>query len=135
MKRPDQGRTRGSDLLHARAIPPPLRPLLKAYLIGYASTVGPRLLNVLFRQIAALRKRRNTTTTAENSTSPSQSPHGNLLASLRRLIISGFDWRAFPTFCAVLVGGSTLLEVRVRGRFVCRVGLKLEYDSPGQPFT
>ncbi|KAL2759535.1 hypothetical protein ACRALDRAFT_2023716 [Sodiomyces alcalophilus JCM 7366] len=109
MNQQGQVRIRGRNILHLRAIPPPLRPLIRAYLIGYATTVGPRLLNVLLRRIAAVRRRRNTTAIGDSSLPPKVS-HDNLLASLRRVILSGLDWRAFPTFCAVLVGGSTILE-------------------------
>jgi hypothetical protein len=31
--------------------------------------------------------------------------------SLEHILRTGLDWRRFPTFCAVLVGGSSLLEV------------------------
>ncbi|ROT43384.1 integral membrane protein [Sodiomyces alkalinus F11] len=112
MTRQGQVRIRGSNILELRAIPPSLRPLIRAYLIGYASSVGPKLLNVLLRQIAVARRRRNSTT--EDSSSPRKYQHDDLLTSLRRIILAGFDWRTFPTFCAVLVGGSTILEAPIR---------------------
>jgi hypothetical protein len=35
----------------------------------------------------------------------------SLEASVLRILRAGLEWQRFPTFCAVLVGGSTLLQV------------------------
>lgn len=80
-------------------IPPLLRPLVRAYLLGYASAVAPRLLTLLLQQHVSSRR------TAHDTR------HGEpFLAALRRILGGGLDWRRFPAFCALLVGGSTLLE-------------------------
>lgn len=107
------------------AIPPVLRPLVRAYLLGYASTVAPRLLTLVFQQLVKTRKKgrdvaatiNKTSTTpngavvkhdAEEHPHPAQQP---FLVALRHILRSGLDWQRFPTFCAALAGGSTLLEV------------------------
>ena len=86
------------------AIPPILRPLVRAYLLGYASAVGPRLLTLLLQHVA--RRRRNNETKSTFTTQPAES----FPAGLQRILRGGLDWQRFPTFCAVLVGGTTLLE-------------------------
>lgn len=88
--------------LELQGIPPPLRPLSRAFILGYAFSVTPRLLTTLLQFVSRLRQRR----AASN-----QKDGDNLSTSLKRILKTGFDWRRFPTFCAVLVGGSTLLEV------------------------
>lgn len=84
--------------------PPSLRPLVRAYVLGYASSVAPRLLTLLLQLATRARRQRDP--------AASQKQEADALASLRRIILIGFDWRRFPTFCAVLVGGSTLFQVR-----------------------
>lgn len=89
-------------------VPPPLRPLLRAYALGYASAVVPRLLTLLLQQ-ASKRK-----TKGDDAARP-PSAHESFVGSLRRILREGLDLRRFPTFCAAVVGGSTLLEVRGTG--------------------
>ena len=78
-----------------------MRPLVRAYLLGYASAVGPRLLTLLLQQVMR-RKQKG------NDDGPTQKSFAD---SLLHVLRGGLDWQRFPTFCAVLVGGSTLLEV------------------------
>lgn len=85
-------------------VPPPLRPLLRAYVLGYASAVVPRLLTLVLQQ-ANKRKPKETVTAL-----PAPA-HESFVGALRRILREGLDLRRFPTFCAALVGGSTLLEV------------------------
>ncbi|KAJ0125366.1 hypothetical protein J7T55_006712 [Diaporthe amygdali] len=93
-----------------RSVPPLFRPILRAYLLGYAFTVGPRLLAlVLYHALKLVRTRRKAVDgPAENK------PEPLLLQSLLRTVRAGFEWQRFPTFCAALVGGSTLLEPALR---------------------
>lgn len=88
-------------------VPPLLRPLLRAYLLGYAFSVGPRLLALVLHHALKLARRRQKAAggPAENK------PEPQLLESLSKTVQAGFEWQRFPTFCAALVGGSTLLEV------------------------
>jgi hypothetical protein len=95
VRRTDRG------LLAFEAIPPFLRPLIRAYLLGYASAVAPRLLTLLLQWFSRGKK-------ASANARQQQTP---LVNSVRNVLRSGFDWQRFPTFCAVLVGGSALLEV------------------------
>ncbi len=76
-----------------------LRPLLRAYVLGYASTVAPRLLTLVLRYLARRRSK------------DGQGWRGEpFLVSLQSVLRSGLQWQRFPTFCAVLVGGTTLLD-------------------------
>lgn len=81
------------------AVPPPLRPALRAFLLGYASAVGPRLVGLLARYVKARRSREEV---------ERKEPVGQ---RLRAALASGFGWDRFPAFCALLIGGSTFLEV------------------------
>ncbi|KAI0137414.1 integral membrane protein [Xylariales sp. AK1849] len=81
-----------------KGIPPLLRPLVRAYILGYASAVAPRALTLLLQYVS--RKRRG----AENVTQPT------FFEPLLRILRGGLEFQRFPTFCATLVGGSTLLE-------------------------
>jgi hypothetical protein len=89
------------------AIPPILRPLVRAYILGYASAVGPRLLTLLLQHIARRRRNETKSTTTARFAQPAEP----FPAALQRILRGGLDWQRFPTFCAVLVGGTTLLEV------------------------
>lgn len=93
-----------------RGIPPLFRPLLRAYLLGYAFSVGPRLLALALHHALKLARRRHKAAdgAAENK------PEPQLLESLSKTVRAGLEWQRFPTFCAALVGGSTLLEVWAR---------------------
>ncbi|KAK0626093.1 integral membrane protein [Immersiella caudata] len=90
-------------------IPPALRPLVRAYLLGYASAVAPRVLTLLlqhptrWKHAKKLQQRQKT-----------QQNDDSFLDSLGRILRGGLDPRRFPTFCAALVGGSTLLENPIR---------------------
>ncbi|KAK0674579.1 hypothetical protein QBC41DRAFT_378242 [Cercophora samala] len=114
---PQGKRRRGWD----DGIHPILRPLVRAYLLGYASTVAPRLATLLIQHLTRLFKKYYDTQKQEaastpTSTSTKQSTD-TFLASLIRTLKGGFDWHRFPTFCALLAGGSTLLEVPWKAAF------------------
>ncbi|CAM1503890.1 Fc.00g014810.m01.CDS01 [Cosmosporella sp. VM-42] len=81
-------------------VPGILRPLIRAYLLGYASAVAPRLLTLLLQHVAKRRKK---------CISPEQDER-TFLESAKHILRTGLDLQRFPTFCAVLVGGSTLLQ-------------------------
>ncbi|KAK1702807.1 integral membrane protein [Colletotrichum lupini] len=97
---------RRNGLVELQAIPPILRPLLRAYLLGYASAVAPRVLTLLMQYLT--KKRRQIA--KENGCI-------GFVAQLRRIVLAGLDPQRFPTFCALLVGGSTLLEEPLRRVF------------------
>ncbi|KAK4101420.1 hypothetical protein N658DRAFT_471227 [Parathielavia hyrcaniae] len=91
------------------SIPPALRPVVRAYLLGYAYAVGPRLLTLLLQHVVRRRLRKRTkkqTTTAHDAQNGEP-----FSAALRGILVRALDWQRFPTFCAALVGGTTLLEV------------------------
>lgn len=94
-----QARRRGVPRISLRAVPPSLRPALRAFLLGYASTVGPRLVSLLARYVKSKRA-------ASDGDERIRVAH-----SLRAVLNSGLGWDRFPAFCALSVGGSTFLEV------------------------
>src|SRR3569833_196565 len=74
-----------------------LCPLLRAYSLGYASAVAPRLLALLLQHFTHRR-----------------APDRPFWPAVARILRSGLDWWRFPTFCATLDGGSTLLVIPLR---------------------
>lgn len=78
-------------------IPPLLRPLVRAYLLGYVSSVAPRLLTLVSKHVIRLKA--------------GKKQQDGFVESFINILRGGMDWQRFPTFCAVLAGGSTLLEV------------------------
>lgn len=94
-----QVRRRGVSQISLRAVPPSLRPALRAFLLGYASTVGPRLASLLARYVKSKRAASDTDEKIR------------IADSLRAVLASGLGGKRFPAFCALFVGGSTFLEV------------------------
>lgn len=88
------------------ALPAALRPLVRAYLLGYASAVAPRLLTLMLQFISKRRKSKKKYLSADRD-------ERSFKDSAFRILRTGLDPRRFPTFCAALVGGSTMLQVRV----------------------
>ncbi|KAK4190177.1 hypothetical protein QBC35DRAFT_94646 [Podospora australis] len=103
-------------------IPPILRPILRAYLLGYASAVAPRVLTLVLQYITRRRKQVDAPLPPlppppHDGDNNGKQPTETFLVSLRRVLQGGLDWQRFPTFCAVLVGGSTLLEAPLKSAF------------------
>lgn len=101
-------------------LPPILRPAAKAYLLGYASVVGPRVLALIVRHVSKQRRRRKEG--GDESRGPDthipvqqrgqhDQQKGKLLTALKEILVRGLDPHRFPAFCATIVGGSTILEV------------------------
>ncbi|PHH65157.1 hypothetical protein CDD81_3288 [Ophiocordyceps australis] len=78
-------------------LPPALRPLLRAYLLAYLSTVAPRILTITAARLGS----------KSWATERSES----FARALMRVVGTGLEPHRFPTFCALLVGGSTLLHI------------------------
>ncbi|KAG5913988.1 hypothetical protein E4U42_000741 [Claviceps africana] len=89
------------------SIPPALRPLVRAYLLAYASAVLPRLAALILRRLPR-RKRKQ-----PDYAPPPHPPDQNLSAACLHVLKTALQPRRFPAFCAALVGGSTLLQVRL----------------------
>ncbi|KAI2771831.1 hypothetical protein F4815DRAFT_420053 [Daldinia loculata] len=86
-----------------QSIPPLLRPLIRAYVLGYTSTVAPRLLTLILQHVTRRGRDKGVATVTQ--------PHDSFISSLQRIVRGGLELQRFPTFCAALVGGTTLLEV------------------------
>lgn len=98
------GSSNKSTFLQLQSIPPVLRPLVRAYLLGYASAVLPRLLTLVLQHLSNRRRK------APNYALPERDEN-TFLESAKHVLKTGLDPYRFPTFCAALVGGSTLLQV------------------------
>lgn len=77
-----------------------LRPLVKAYVLGYASSTTPRLLTLLV------------TLVTRQSKDGEDRKFQRALLSAYRILRGGLELQRFPTFCAALIGGTSLLKVR-----------------------
>ncbi|KAI1506327.1 integral membrane protein [Biscogniauxia marginata] len=104
-------RSRGHRTLDG-TIPPILRPLIRAYVLGYASAVAPRLLTLVLQYVTKRRGNKGPKSVTQ--------PHDCFVTSLQRILRGGLEPQRFPTFCAALVGGTTLLEVLL-GRCLMRL--------------
>lgn len=82
---------------------------MRAYLLGYGFTVGPRVFSLLVQHLTHLLKGRPDAKAA--ITSSSQRAQLPLLEALAKTLKAGLQLHRFATFCAALVGGSTLLQV------------------------
>ncbi|KAH6610215.1 integral membrane [Trichoderma cornu-damae] len=91
--------------LSFRSLSAALRPLVRAYLLGYASAVAPRLLTLILQLISKKRRSARRYLSADKD-------ERSFKDSALRILRAGLDPRRFPAFCAALVGGSTLLQVR-----------------------
>lgn len=90
--------------LQLQSIPPCLRPLVRAYLLGYASAVLPRLLTLVLQHLANRKRKKPKYALPERD-------ENTFAQSTKHILETGLDPCRFPTFCAALVGGSTLLQV------------------------
>lgn len=77
-----------------------LRPLVKAYVLGYASSTTPRLLTLLV------------TLVTRQSKDGEDRKFQRALFSAYWILRGGLELQRFPTFCAALIGGTSLLQVR-----------------------
>ncbi|KAL6809065.1 hypothetical protein GGI42DRAFT_229848 [Trichoderma sp. SZMC 28013] len=107
--------------LSFQSLPAALRPLVRAYLLGYASAVAPRLLTLMLQFISKKRK------SAKRYLS-SDKDERSFKDSAFRILRTGLDPRRFPTFCAALVGGSTLLQEPLL-KIIGRVATQLSTTS------
>ncbi|OAA79521.1 integral membrane protein [Akanthomyces lecanii RCEF 1005] len=104
------------------AVPPQLRPVVRAYILGYASAVAPRLLTLAVQHILKLRRNSEQLLPSDPEDEPT------FLAGTRHILLSGFDPQRFPTFCAVLVAGTSLLH-KPLDKVIASLGSKLTETS------
>ncbi|KAI9644321.1 hypothetical protein NHQ30_007678 [Ciborinia camelliae] len=104
-----------------KAIPIILRPLFRAYILGYASSAGPRLLTLFLLHLNRHRK--------NIDIDPRQGEDEYYFwTSLVGILKGGLEIQRFPAFCAALVGGSTLLQAPY-------FSLQLLQSRPSKTFT
>ncbi|KAG8669848.1 hypothetical protein FPOAC1_009247 [Fusarium poae] len=89
--------------LRLDSVPEILRPLIRAYLLGYASAVAPRLLTLVLQHVAKRRRKTASQLSLDFD-------DGSFFRSAIRIVKTGFNPQRFPTFCAILAGGTTLLQ-------------------------
>ena len=118
--------SRPAGFLQLQAVPPLLRPLFRAYLLGYLSAVAPRLLTLVLQHLSNRRRKQ------PKYALPVKDEH-TFAESATHILRTGLDPCRFPTFCAALVGGSTILQVSKCCRKVCHGSVgrpsKLQPDS------
>lgn len=102
-----------------RNVPPLLRPLIRAYFLGYAFSVGPRLLALVLHHILSLARKRP----SDANGNAQKTPRLPFVEAMRKTLLAGLEWQRFPAFCAALVGGSTLLQVNTSLLMVTSVSL------------
>ncbi len=98
-----------------------LRPMARAYGLGYLSAVGPRLVTLLIQHVVRRRLNNNKKKQATTARDTQSGDGESFQAALGRILRGGLDWRRFPTFCAVLVGVTTLLEVCLMSPNIARL--------------
>lgn len=105
-------------------VPALLRPLVRAYILGYASAVAPRLLTLLLQHMSratrARRARTNSNTSRDRQKAaiahPADDPRRRSFArAALHILATGLECQRFATFCAALAGGTTLLQVTYPG--------------------
>lgn len=84
-----------------------LRPLVKAYVLGYASSTTPRLLTLFVSLVT------------KSSKDGGERKLERALFGVYGILRGGFEWQRFPTFCAALIGGASLLQVRPSITYPC----------------
>lgn len=92
-----------------RSVPPQLRPIVRAYLLGYGFTVGPRVLTLVVYHLSNLV--RGSKRGANDDAAARGKPRPSLGEALIKILKAGLEVNRFATFSAAIVGGSTLLEV------------------------
>ncbi|KAL6871174.1 hypothetical protein J3F83DRAFT_772897 [Trichoderma novae-zelandiae] len=107
--------------LSFHSLPAALRPLVRAYLLGYASAVAPRLLTLMLQFISRRRKSKKKYLSADRD-------ERSFKDSAFQILRTGLDPRRFPTFCAALVGGSTMLQEPLL-KIISRVATQLSATS------
>lgn len=100
-------------ILGLETLPPALRPLVRAWILGSLWTVGPRIVGLALRHLSSGRRfegREGGNGDSEVENNVSRCGSRAFLDEIVAAIKDGCLNR-FPLFCAVLVGGSSLLEV------------------------
>ncbi|KAJ6788951.1 hypothetical protein PWT90_04188 [Aphanocladium album] len=87
-----------------KSIPPPLRPVARAYLLGYGAAVVPQILAFFLKHAKRLVRTKN------RSDEERRRQEKSFLRNLARILTAGLDPLGLATFCAVLAAGPSLLQ-------------------------
>lgn len=123
MRKPPPHRAASTATAMAQSIPPVLRPLLRAYALGYASSTVPRLLTLILTQLRGRKDKLD----ADDPKS-SAKPRNAFVPALLRILRGGLELQRFPAFCAALVGSATLLEIPL-GSLLKRLASRLSASA------
>ncbi|KAH8811735.1 hypothetical protein F5884DRAFT_670309 [Xylogone sp. PMI_703] len=77
-------------------VPLVLRPLLRAYVLGYASSTLPRIITLLLTHLTRHRRKRP-------SIAGDKKPDVPFLTSLKAILSGALECQRFPAFCATLI--------------------------------
>ncbi|KAI6714153.1 integral membrane protein [Diplocarpon mali] len=104
-------------------IPLLLRPIVRAYVLGYASSTAPRFLTLLLTHLSRRREKMD------------EKPDYSFHYSMLRILRGGLELQRFPAFCAAIVGGSTLLTRWTSSFVAAWFSLKLLQSKKSDAFT
>lgn len=96
-------KNRSEPRLLESSIPLLLRPAVRAYVLGYASSTAPRLLTLLVTHIGRRGRKDGDADEKERET---------LVNSAVKIVRGGVELQRFATFCGLLVGGTTFIQAR-----------------------
>lgn len=90
-----------------------LRPALRAWLLGYGFSVGPRIFSLLVHHLLKALRRQKPRGQDDDAgdAAAAKKAQTSLFEALAKTLKAGTELNRFPAFCGSLVGGSTLLEV------------------------
>ena len=100
------------------AVPPILRPAVRAFLLGYTYNVAPRVASIVIRFVVRQLRESGVGGLAAPGPKPTTAAADfaqqarKLLRSLVAVLRGGFDLHRLPMFCGALVGVGTLIQVR-----------------------
>lgn len=93
-------------VLSLKPAPASLRPVVRAYLLGYGAIVVPQILGLILKSVKRLGKAKD-----DGSHGKRRRPKQPLLRHLVRILIAGLNPQRVPTFCALLAAGCSLFQV------------------------
>lgn len=88
-----------------KQIPPSLRPVVRAYLLGYGAAVVPQTLSLVLKHVKRLGR------TRKGSPQDIRHQRESFFRALIRIFTSSLDPRGLAVFCAALAAGPSFFQV------------------------